>query len=624
MRGSSAALGILFALCLLSPALVGGVLPLWTPILCAAAALGCCLALRSAHGRGGRARLLPLLSLPAVAAALQLVPLPALLITILSPRAAQLRQGAGPLSLDAPGTTYELARALALLCLGVAAERLGAERRRGRLLLRALVIAGATQAVVTAVHLALRNTTSVLWLYALPKGWEMGLGTFVNRNHAASLLLLTCGATAGLLLEGARPRVLLGAALIAQLVTLGLSLSRGALCAAALFGAILAGAALRRHLGRGPALLIGLGGSALLGLLSVTLLPGFAARLQPILDGSVLHYQKVQVWRDALPLIADFWKVGTGRGAFQSAFPPYRTGDEYVTVPYAASLPLQQAAELGVPLALALWLLGAELALGVLRHRRRLAWAELGLCAGLGALLLHNLVDFGLELPGVSVPAVVALGVLVGRAFRHKGAHGHAPGPQVHGHGTWRSPQLAGASLAAAAAALLAVPAAGRLLSLDKARLRKALRDGEVAAAERLYQEAARRHPADAQVALLGAQAAQLAGQPVSEVLRRSNRALLLHPADAQAHRIAAHILSAMGRRGQAALELRLAFARGFMADGAGLTEAAAILPLWALPDAVPQHPDVQRSLATFLDYRGRPAEAALARRRAALLDPGW
>ena len=52
---------------------------------------------------------------------------------------------------------------------------------------------------------------------------------------------------------------------------------------------------------------------------------------------------------DALALIADYPLVGVGGGAFLSAFPAYRTGDEYVQVPYPASLPLQHAASYGVP-----------------------------------------------------------------------------------------------------------------------------------------------------------------------------------------------------------------------------------------------------------------------------------
>lgn len=657
-----AALGLILLACLLSPALIGGVLPFWTPALAGIAALACALAAlghqverwpcphrTAAQGTGrpsdadretgghpdqvstqapwsgcleGPACLLGmLLVLPALGAALQLLPLPAALVAALSPQAASVR-GAGPLTLDVPATRWELTRSLSLLALALAAVRLGAEHRRSRWILRGLVLGGLLQSAVTAIHLLQNNTTSILGIYPLPRGWEGGLGTFVNRNHAASLLLLTSGITAGMLLEhgGTRWRVLVGAALCVQIITLAQSLSRGALAAGAAVGAVLVAAGLRRRMGRRAALLVGLGTSALLLLLAGAILPDLSQRLRSLIDGSLPHYQKVQVWRDVLPLIGDFWTVGVGRGAFQSIFAAYRTGDEYVTVPYAASLPLQHAAEFGLPLTVLLWSLGAALVRDLWRHRHRLGWSERGTAAGLTAVLLHNLVDFGLELPGVSVPTVVGLAIVVARAHRRE---------QPRAEPVWRLARVSvlvapGAAMAAGAAALLALSVSRQLVSLDKARIRQALRRGDAAQAERLYVDAVQRHPADAQVAVLGASAALLLGRPPEVVLRRTNRALELHPADAQAHRIAAWVLSRSGRPAQAALELRLAFARGIMADETAISEAAALLPPHLLPDALPQHPDVQRRLAVRLAGLGHTDAAMKATRRAEVLAPGW
>lgn len=655
------ALGLVLLSCLLSPALVGGVLPLWTPALAGIAALACALAALG-HWAEGRSRpnktvaeapsgppdaghktgghpwgmtpaswsgylrspiclLGMLFAWPALGAALQLLPLPVAWVAAISPQAASVR-GAGPLTLDVPGTCWELTRSLALLALALAALRLGAERRRSRWLLRGLILGGLLQSAVAAIHLLQNNTTSILGLYALPRGWEGGLGTFVNRNHAASLLLLTSGIAAGMLLEhrDRRWRVLVGAALCAQIITLAQSLSRGALAAGAAVGTVLIAAGLRQRLGRAAALLVGLGTSALLLLLAVALLPDLSQRLQPVLDGSLARYQKVQVWRDVLPLIADFWIAGTGRGAFQSVFTAYRTGDQDVTVLYAASLPLQQAAELGLPLTVLLWSLGAVLIRDLWQRRHRLGWSERGTAAGLMAVLLHNLVDFGLELPGVSVPTVVALAIVVARAYRRE---------PFRTEPARRMPRLwvvaaSGAAIATGGAALLALSVSHQLVALDKVRIRQALRRGDPAQAERLYDEAVRRHPADAQVALLGASAALLLGRPPEVVLRRSNRALELHPANAQAHRVAAWVLSRSGRPAQAALELRLAFARGIMADEAAISEAEALLPPHLLPDALPQHPDVQRRLAARLARMGHTEAAMKAAHRAVVLDPRW
>lgn len=532
---------------------------------------------------------------------------------MLSPQAASLRDESrlASLTLDVPATVFELARSLSLVGLALAIEILCGERRRSRLVLRALVLVGLIQVMVVGFDRVWGRPGLILGIYPLPPYWSASLGTFLNRNHAASLLVLTGAITAGLALEARwRSALFLWGAFLLQLGTLALSQSRGGLFAAGVSATICCWFFLARRIGLARSLLLGAGLSIAAGVVMVTCIPGFAQRLHPIWDGSIWAYQKVRVWRDAIALCASFPFFGVGRGAFESAFLPYRTGDEYVSVPYPASLPLQHATEMGLLLTLLHIGLGFGLMKLLWQRRARLQQAEMGVAAGLLGVLCHGLIEFSLELPGVSLPVVAALGVLCGRAFR--------PGWRVSAR--WL---LTGGGILVLVT-LGAIWARPRLLLVERERIRQALTAARWEEAEAAYQRAVKNHPADGQVALLGASTALLRGEPTAMVLSRVNRVLSLHPADAQAHRIAARALAQARLRQQATLELRLAGTRGWWLDDAALDEARALVGDAYLIDAVRQEPEALRYLATYQERRGQWDEAWRSRGRAWLFAPGW
>lgn len=606
-------------LCLTSPLCIGGVLPIWTPVITGAASvmivgLGLLVQMNgtSQKGRAGCGAWLAL-AVPALCASIQIIPMPASWVAMLSPQAASLRDGGrlAYLTLDVPATVFELARSLSLVALALVVEILCGERRRSRLVLRALVLLGLSQVMAVGVERVWGRPGMVLGIYPLPPYWSASLGTFLNRNHTASLLVLTGAITAGLALEaGRRAALILWGAFLLQLGTLALSQSRGGLLSAGVSAMVCCWFVWARRFGVGKSLLLGAGLSIAAGAVMVICVPGFIQRLHPIWDGSIWAYQKVRVWRDAIALCASFPLFGVGRGAFEPAFLPYRTGDEYVSVPYPASLPLQHATEMG----LLLTLLHTGLTIGLMKllwqRRARLQQAEMGVAAGLLGVLVHGLVEFSLELPGVSLPVVAALGVLCGRAFR--------PGWRMHVRWLFTG---GGILILVTLGALWARP---RLLLVERERIRQALIAAKWEEAELAYQRAVKNHPADGQVALLGASTALVRGEPAAMVLSRVNRVLSLHPADAQAHRIAARALAHARLRQQAALELRLAGTRGWWLDDAALDEARALVGDAHLIDAVRQESEALRYLATYQERRGQWNEAQRSWGRAWLFAPGW
>src|SRR5712692_9071410 len=105
-----------------------------------------------------------------------------------------------------------------------------------------------------------------------------------------------------------------------------------------------------------------------------------------------------------------FSRAGMGRGAFEAAFPRYQTAFAEVTFTHPENILLQLWAEFGALGAAALVLLALR-SYARLLQRHEASAIDLAVLCGLGAMALHDLFDFSLELPGCAVAACVALGV---------------------------------------------------------------------------------------------------------------------------------------------------------------------------------------------------------------------
>jgi hypothetical protein len=159
-------------------------------------------------------------------------------------------------------------------------------------------------------------------------------------------------------------------------------------------------------------------------------------------------------WREAVGAWSDRPVGGWGAGSFAVTHLLYRTTTVPVAQPH--DVPLQWLAETGVVgLLLAVLGLGLLVAAAVVRVRGMAAGRERDLAAALlgvvCAWLAHSLLEWHWDLPGVTVPALVALGVLAARPG------GGAVAARV---GPARLGLLAGAALAAAALVVsAAIPA---------------------------------------------------------------------------------------------------------------------------------------------------------------------
>ena len=133
---------------------------------------------------------------------------------------------------------------------------------------------------------------------------------------------------------------------------------------------------------------------------------------------------KLVVYRRVLVAVFDYPLIGTGAGAFQEAFPPYRTGEMGYGGVWNAAHNIYLEALLGLGIPVALLLFGA-VGWSVWRSfrgavaRRHQAAAPLAASAAAIVLLAHGLFDFSVYTPAVGFAFAALLGFGCAQSFTH-------------------------------------------------------------------------------------------------------------------------------------------------------------------------------------------------------------
>ena len=473
---------------------------------------------------------------------LQSVPLPAAAVSALSPHTADawmrvfspLREP-GPawfsLSLDPTATRVEVLRGA--LYLGVFVVSVALSRRRTGAVVgeRVLMTAGVVMALVALAHPAFR-AERVFGAYAPVESYAFAqshMSPLLNVNHLAGFCHIPfCIALQHALTRktSLAARVLpLCAALL--LVATNLWAASRAGTAALAVGAVMVGAGvivLRRADGGSSVV-------ARVGLTLAGVLGGAVGYLAIITEARQSlfgdhDFTKVTLVREAAGLVRQAPLWGVGRGAFESVFPVVRKLPGYVVYTHPENWPVQWASEWGlvVAVALALALLFA-LRWSVVSARSR---PPLGAWAGLWALVVHNLADFNLEVPGIAVTAAAALGIVVSGGVSSSSEN--APSVGALRRFSARVPWLAAAF--AGLASVLMAPVALAGWNHELARERRSVFEAskndarEHAAFSRGLHDAMARHPAEPYFPYVGALVAASRGTTVvpwvARVLERS------------------------------------------------------------------------------------------------------
>jgi hypothetical protein len=384
-------------------------------------------------------RLLDVALLASLAAILlQTVPLPGPVAGALSPEAWSLQamlhfervRSWWPVSIDSRLTRLALTYAAApVLLFWAAREAFG----RGGVRLAARTIAWVGLAI-TLIALAHRATAprTLMWQWRAPDPGSLPFGPFVNPNHFAAWLVMASALTAGYLVAHRRTHrsdqssvrlvvsdwladgsgLILAGSLVIMLLGLAASLSRAAILSAAVaLLTALTAVQRRRVVGRGF-----LAGALVVG---VVLAAAVWANRQGLERkfATPTTVSRTTIWKDTVPVIADFWATGTGAGTYARAMLRYQQASPDAHFNQAHSESIQLAAEGGVLVAIPVLIaIAAWVALARRQLRRdvhELFWIRLGAAAGLLAVAVQGIFDTPLRAPANALLAALLAAIVV-------------------------------------------------------------------------------------------------------------------------------------------------------------------------------------------------------------------
>ena len=389
-----------------------------------------------------------------VVVVLQLIPLPARLVSIVSPNTVTLRTellgdlpGAEtllesmPISLYSNGTKHDLRLVLAVTAVFVIVLNVFRRSDQIKRLLTAIALIGGLVAAITLAQNLFGNG-KIYWFIssANTKGYS---GPFVNHNNYGQFMNLSVGAALALFMvrlheafagKKLTPTVafeclswrssksiwLLLAIMSIGAATVFISLTRGGmiglLAAMALTTALFAS---QRSLKGHGWVMVGVGLFAFVCVLYV----GFDAvfeRLASLRAFGKADGGRLQILKDIAVAWTVFPALGTGLGTHSVVYPKFDRSIITSLAAYAENEYAQVLEETGfVGLGL-LILIGIAVCAGCLRsirhNERPVHWAAYGLSFGLVAVLVQSLTDFGQHLPANAVLSAVFCALLLGLA----------------------------------------------------------------------------------------------------------------------------------------------------------------------------------------------------------------
>lgn len=360
---------------------------------------------------------------------LQLLPLPIGLLELVSPEAARWHLAAAapqslaaaPLTLDRYATLEAACKSTAYIAFFALSLALLCERARIRQAAYALIASGVLQALYGA-------------LYRFQNLEHVAAGTFANRDHYATYLVMCLSVGIGVLiatLSGARyrswvlffrdaiqwmitPKMALRLGLVVMVIALVLSRSRMGNISffASLMGAGAIGLLLAKRATRSMVILL-----ASLVAVDVFLVGTYFGTQRVIeriaqTDMQTEDRGEVAVW--TLNMWKDYPVFGSGLGSFPVVYPRYAGQKAYWTYTHAHNDYLEFGAETGaVGLALlasiVLLSLAAALRAQYLRRDPLMRGLSFAAIMGIGSLLVHSFVDFSLQIPANALTFMLLL-----------------------------------------------------------------------------------------------------------------------------------------------------------------------------------------------------------------------
>ncbi len=386
----------------------------------------------------------------------QILPLPALIVRLLSPRAAALRSqyvpesargGFETLSLLPGETLASGLELLAYVLIGFLVLRTVSHRKQMRRMMMTLVGVGVFESLYGMFELSRANPRLLFY----PKSYSLDsvTGTFVNRNHFAGYLEMVIPLALGLIIsrldlfgepgttfrarlarfidKGLAQSVLLGAGLVVMAVALLLSNSRSgavvlvlsfvliSILAAQHFGHTLFHQAWVRRVVRIALVLIVLFG----------LYVGLETMVGRFGVDKLLQDGRPRYWGTVLTMVGQFPLFGVGYGAFGEVYQAYDTSEMEYALVHAHNDYLEFLVELGLIgfglLAFVIgWMLYKSFRTWSVRHHPEIKGLALGGLVSVAAIAIHSLTDFNLQIPANKLTFAVILALTLKTAYHRK------------------------------------------------------------------------------------------------------------------------------------------------------------------------------------------------------------
>jgi len=493
----------------------------------------------------------------------QAIPLPASVCRLLSPASAEIWERAlapmrepGPawhtLSVAPAATRIEVLRELFYVAVFLAAVRVASLERGKDFLVRIVVVSSALMGFAALGHMAVSAET-VFGLYRPREVWAYRpghLAPLLNSNHLAAYLSIGAIVSFGTVLSRrSMPRALSGSMALVLAATALIPGSRGAT------GALLFGLALtlaltlytKRRFRSAAAEGAVLAACALAATIIVAVAMSDAREHLLSRDLS-----KVDAAKRSLRLIAESPWFGYGRGAFETVFSAVRESTVYMTWTNPEDIVIQWLVEWGIPVSVTAfgalaWAVRPQVLLGAVRP-------AIGPWVAVVATVLHDLVDYHLEIPGVVALVLLCVAIVVTGPASSAREVRHEPRPRFVGR-----PLVFGVAGAMVVALVLVAPHRGHTLAQDRRALSAMAVDAAVPRErfEREMRAALLRHPGEPFFALMGAVRAQAHGE--GSVVPWVGRALERNAKFGRAHFVLARSLASR-YPAQARLEYRLAY----------------------------------------------------------------
>ena len=377
---------------------------------------------------------------------LQLVPLPAPVVDLVSPAARRVWERVSlwvpsslPLTIDPRSSWWAALVGCGTIALFVAARRLLTSRGT-RAFIRGVSVIGLT---VSAVGIAQDATGHGLmyWRVAPLQEGAPPFGPFVDRNSFATWVLLAVPLCIGYLVAHTTvhhppPRssmirwaaqvrdaidaraIWLTAAVTLMLVALTVTLSRSGISSLAVI--VLLGAWLQGR--RQPRTRRGASWIAVACAVGLVLA---VARIDPLVVGRrfaaarTSAADRLVIWRETLPIVRDFWLTGTGTGTYETAMLVYQRSSPGVRFNQAHNHYLQATAEggllLGVPLVIVFWSYGRAAVRKLRTDESGMYWVRAGAFCGLAGVAAQSIWDTGLTAPANAILAAISAAIVVHR-----------------------------------------------------------------------------------------------------------------------------------------------------------------------------------------------------------------